>query len=106
MAWITLFLAGLLEIAWASFMKQSQGFTRLTPTIATFVTMLASFGLLAVSMKTLPLSTAYAVWAGIGTAGAFVAGIVLLGEQLSALRAAAALLIVAGLILMKVSSPD
>lgn len=104
MAWITLFLAGLLEIAWASFMKQSQGFTKPTPTIATFVTMLASFGLLSYSMKTLPLSTAYGVWAGIGTAGAFVAGIVLLGEELSAVRAMATLLIVAGLVLMKVSS--
>ncbi|MGC4053542.1 MAG: multidrug efflux SMR transporter [Paludibaculum sp.] len=105
MAWITLLLAGLLEIAWASFMKQSQGFTKPTPTIATFVTMLASFGLLSYSMKTLPLSTAYGVWAGIGTAGAFAAGVLLLGEQLNVMRALATLLIVAGLVLMKVSSP-
>ncbi|MBN9663539.1 MAG: multidrug efflux SMR transporter [Acidobacteria bacterium] len=104
MAWITLFFAGLLEIAWASFMKQSQGFTKPIPTTATFVTMLASFGLLSYSMKTLPLSTAYGVWAGIGTAGAFAAGVLLLGEQWNSIRALASLLILAGLVLMKMSS--
>ncbi len=103
MAWIMLFVAGLLEVVWATFMKQSQGFTRLTPTIVTFVAMFASFGLLSLSMKTLPLGTAYTVWTGIGAVGAFVVGITLLGEQVSPLRLAAAALIVIGLVLMKLS---
>ncbi len=106
MAWIMLSVAGVLEVVWAYFMKQSQGFTRLTPTAVTFVTMFASFGLLSLSMKTLPLGTAYTVWTGIGALGAFVVGIAVLGEQMSFLRVLAAMLIVSGLVLMKFSSPD
>ena len=99
-------VAGVLEVVWAYFMKQSQGFTRVMPTVVTFVTMFASFGLLSLSMKTLPLGTAYTVWTGIGAFGAFVVGIAVLGEQISFLRVLAALLIVSGLVLMKFSSPD
>jgi quaternary ammonium compound-resistance protein SugE len=104
MAWVALLFAGFLEIVWAYFMKQSQGFTRLVPTIVTFVAMFASFGLLSLSMKTLPLGTAYTVWTGIGAVGAFLVGTIVLGEQVTALRIAAAVLIVTGLALMKVSS--
>jgi quaternary ammonium compound-resistance protein SugE len=104
MAWIMLFVAGLLEVVWAYFMKQSQGFTRLIPTAVTFVTMFVSFGLLSLSMKTLPLSTAYTVWTGIGAVGAFVVGVTVLGEQISPLRVGAAMLIVSGLALMKLAS--
>jgi quaternary ammonium compound-resistance protein SugE len=106
MAWIFLIIAGLLEILWAFFMKQSDGFTRLGPTVITLVAMIASFALLAISMKTLPLGVAYTVWTGIGAVGAFVVGVVLLGEQTGALRVTAALMIVGGLVLMKLSSPD
>lgn len=105
MAWILLLIAGLFEVVWAYFMKQSHGFTRLVPTVVTFLTMFISFGLLSVSMKTLPLGTAYAVWTGIGAVGAFIVGIVALGEQASAMRIGAALLIVGGIALMKISSP-
>ena len=105
MAWILLFVAGLLEVVWAYFMKQSEGFTRAVPTAVTLVAMIASFGLLSVSMKTLPLGTAYTVWTGIGAVGAFVVGIAVLGEPLSAPRVLAAALIVSGLLLMKMSSP-
>ena len=104
MAWIYLLFAGLLEIVWAVSMKQSEGFTRLTPTLITLAGMIASFWLLAVAMRTLPLGTAYTIWTGIGAVGAFVVGIVFLGEQISAMRIAAAALIVCGLVLMKVSS--
>lgn len=104
MAWISLFIAGLLEIVWAFYMKQSEGFTRTQPAVITVVTMIASFVLLSFSMKTLPLGTAYAVWTGIGAVGAFVVGIVALNEQATPLRLAAAALIVSGLLLMKVSS--
>ncbi|MCA0202464.1 MAG: quaternary ammonium compound efflux SMR transporter SugE [Proteobacteria bacterium] len=105
MAWVYLIVAGLFEVVWAYFMKQSHGFTRVVPTVVTFVTMFISFGLLSVSMKTLPLGTAYAMWTGIGALGAFLVGIIVLGEQANPMRIGAAALIVAGLALMKVSSP-
>jgi quaternary ammonium compound-resistance protein SugE len=105
MAWLALAIAGLLEVAWAFSMKQSEGFTRLWPSTITIVTMLASFGLLAWSMRSLPLGTAYTVWTGIGAVGAFLVGIAVLGEAASPLRVLAALLIVSGIVLMKLSSP-
>lgn len=105
MAWFLLFIAGLLEIVWAYFMKQSYGFTKLWPTVATFVAMFASFGLLSISMKTLPLGTAYMIWTGIGALGAFIVGIMMLGETAGALRILAAAMIVGGLALMKAVTP-
>ncbi len=104
MAWVYLLVAGLLEVVWAFSMKQSHGFTRLVPSAITIVTMIASFGLLAVAMRSLPLGTAYTIWTGIGAVGAFLVGITVLGEQVSALRIGAAVLIVSGLVLMKLSS--
>lgn len=105
MAWSMLLLAGVLEVVWAYGMKVSDGFTRVWPTILTGIAVIASFVLLATSMRTLPLGTAYTVWTGIGAVGAFLVGVVALGEPLSALRGIAAVLIVAGLLLMKLSSP-
>jgi len=102
--WFILIVAGLLEVVWAFFMKQSAGFTRLVPSIVTLVTMGASFGLLSLSMRTLPLGPAYTVWTGIGAVGAFAVGILVLGEQASLMRLGAAALIVSGLVLMKLSS--
>lgn len=105
MPWIYLAIAGLFEIVWAFSMKQSEGFTRPVPTIVTIAAMIASFALLSLSMKSLPLGTAYTIWTGIGAVGAFVAGIAFLGEAASAMRIVAALLIVSGLVLMKISAP-
>jgi len=85
-------------------MKLSEGFTRLTPSVITVVMMIASFGLLSIAMRTLPLGTAYTIWTGIGAVGAFIVGIVALGEQLNAMRVCAAVLIVCGIVLMKMSS--
>ena len=104
MAWVLLFAAGLLEIVWAFTMKLSQGFTRVGPTVVTVLAMLASFGLLSISMKTLPLGTAYTVWTGIGAVGAFLVGAAVLSDPLTVVRIVAAFLIVAGLILMMVST--
>ena len=104
MAWMLLIAAGLLEIVWAFTMKLSQGFTRLWPSAVTVVAMLASFGLLSISMRSLPLGTAYTVWTGIGAVGAFVVGVAWLGEPLTAMRVVAATLIVGGLVLMKLSA--
>ena len=88
MAWIALLLAGLLEIVWATSMKLSHGFTRLTPSLVTLVAMALSFWLLSVAMRTLPLGTAYAVWTGIGTVGTVLLGILLFGEAATAIRLA------------------
>ena len=104
MAWILLIFAGLFEIVWAYAMKLSEGFTRLTPSIITIVFMILSFALLAYAMRTLPLGTAYTIWTGIGAVGSFLVGIFILGEPASAMRMLAAVLIIAGLVLMKLSS--
>lgn len=97
MAWVYLFLAGLLETIWAVGMKYSEGFTRLWPTVFTLVSMAASVWLLAIAMRTLPLGTAYAVWTGIGAVGAAILGMALFGEPRTALRIFCLLLIVAGI---------
>lgn len=104
MAWVYLVAAGILEIVWAYAMKQSHGFTRLVPTAIMLVTMIGSFGLLSISMRTLPLGVAYTIWTGIGAVGAFVVGVAILGEAASLTRILAALLIVSGLVLMKFST--
>jgi quaternary ammonium compound-resistance protein SugE len=105
MPWILLITAGVFETVWAYYMKLSDGFSRPGATIATFAAMAVSIGLLGLAMKSLPLGTAYMVWTGIGAVGAFVVGILVLGEAVTPLRLFAAALIVAGIGLMKVSSP-
>ncbi len=104
MAWICLVVAGVLEVAWAYSMKKSDGFTLLVPSAITIVLMIASFALLSVSMKTLPLGTAYSVWTGIGAAGAFIVGIAFLGEAATPMRILAAGFILMGIVLMKLAS--
>jgi len=103
MAWIVLVTAGILEIVWAFFMKKSEGFTLVVPSAITIVTMIASFGLLSFAMRSLPLGTAYTIWTGIGAVGAFAVGILVLGEAASPMRIAAAVLIIAGIVMMKLS---
>lgn len=104
MPWLYLVLAGTFEIVWAFSMKQSEGFTRLTPILIMLTTMVASFWLLAVAMRSIPLGTAYVIWTGIGAVGAFLVGIFILSEPVNAMRIAAAILIISGLILMQVAS--
>ena len=104
MAWVMLFVAGVFEVVWAYSMKQSEGFTRLIPSVVTIVMMAASFGLLSFAMRSIPLGTAYTIWTGIGAVGAFVVGIAVLGEQVNPTRILAAVLIVCGLVLMKMSA--
>ncbi|KQZ98464.1 multidrug transporter [Mesorhizobium sp. Root157] len=104
MAWVYLVVAGFLEVVWAFYMKKSEGFTLLTPSVITIITMIASFALLSISMKALPLGTAYTIWTGIGAVGAFVVGVIVLGESATPMRVFAAVLIVSGLVLMKLSS--
>ena len=104
MAWIYLVIAGVFEIIWAFTMKQSAGFTKITPSIITLITMVLSVVFLSISMKSLPLGTAYTMWTGIGAIGAFLIGIVVLGEPADIMRLSAAGLIVSGLLLMKLAS--
>ena len=104
MAWIVLVLAGIFEIVWAYSMKLSDGFSKLTPSLITIFFMVLSFGLLAYAMRTLPLGTAYTIWTGIGAIGSFLVGIFILGEPATAMRMLAAVLIISGLVLMKISS--
>ncbi|RHZ91537.1 QacE family quaternary ammonium compound efflux SMR transporter [Cereibacter sphaeroides] len=106
MAWVCLVAAGVLEIVWAFFMKKSAGFTLIVPTAVTLITMIASFGLLSVAMRTLPLGTAYTIWTGIGAVGAFIVGVAVLGEVVSTARVIGALLIVSGIVTMKLASVD
>jgi quaternary ammonium compound-resistance protein SugE len=106
MAWIALLAASVFEVIWSLALKQSDGFTRLAPSVLTIVTMFCSFFMLAIAMKTLPLSTAYPIWTGVGAIGAFIVGVAVLGETLSVTRVIAVLLIAAGLTLMKMTSSD
>jgi quaternary ammonium compound-resistance protein SugE len=105
LAWFYLFVAGVLEVVWAYAMKLSDGFSRPVPSVVTIVAMIFSFGLLALAMRSLPLGTAYTIWTGIGAAGAFIVGIVVLGEAATPMRLLAAGLILTGLVLMKVATP-
>ena len=106
MNWLILLLAGLLEIAWAIGLKYSEGFTRFWPSVWTAITMHASMVLLAIAMKSLPVGTAYAVWVGIGAVGTVVLGIVLFNESADFWRMASVGLIVAGIIGLKLATPD
>ncbi len=105
MAWFVLFLAGLLEIGWAVGLKYTEGFTRPLPTLLTVASMAGSLFLLGISLKSLPLGTAYAIWTGIGTLGTAVLGIALLGEAMSFPRLACIALIVIGIVGLKLASP-
>ena len=99
------FLAGLaFAFVWAFLMKASDGFSKPWPTIGTIAFMIVSFGLLSMAMKTLPLGTAYAIWTGIGAVGAFVVGVMVLGEALTPMRIGGVVLIVSGLVVLKLSS--
>jgi quaternary ammonium compound-resistance protein SugE len=104
MAWIYLIVAGCLEVVWAIGMKQSHGFTRLWPSVWTMVAMFASFGLLSLAMRVMPLGNAYAIWTGIGAVGSVIAGIILFHEPAAWPRLACIGLILAGIIGLKVLS--
>jgi quaternary ammonium compound-resistance protein SugE len=101
MPWVILTLAGLLEVAWAVGLKFTAGFTRPVPSLLTGLALVASVWLLALSARTLPIGTAYAVWTGIGAVGTVIVGIVKFGESASVFRLACVGLIVIGLIGLK-----
>ena len=104
MAWFFVLAAGLLETTWAFSLKLSHGFTSPLPTLATFALMGASFWLLSLAMKKLPLGTAYTVWTGIGAIGAVLVGILFLGESASFARLFCLALVVAGIVGLRLAS--
>ena len=104
MDWFILFIAGLFETAWAIGMKYSNGFTKLYPSIFTIVTMAMSVFLLSISLKSLPVGTAYAVWTGIGAVGTAVLGIILFGESKELIRIGFIFLIIVGIIGLRIFS--
>ena len=104
MAWIYLIIAGGLEVFWSTFMKLSEGFTRLWPSIWTIMGMLASFFFLSQAIKTLPMGTAYGVWTGIGALGAVIVGIVAFHEPVTAARLIFVGLLLIGIIGLKVTA--
>ena len=104
MAWMFLGIAGLLEVLWAYMLKVSDGLSKPVEATIAVVAMIASFVVLSLAMKSLPLGTAYTIWTGIGAIGAFVIGIVVLGESVTAMRVGSAILILAGIIGLKLAS--
>ncbi len=104
MNWIILFVAGLFETSWAIGMKYSDGFTKLYPSIFTIVAMAISVYLLSVSLKTIPVGTAYAVWTGIGAVGTAILGIILFGESRDLARVGFIFLIIAGIVGLRIFS--
>jgi quaternary ammonium compound-resistance protein SugE len=99
--WVLIAIAGLMETGWALGLKYSEGFTKLWPSVATMVLVVASFYLLSVAMKSLPVGTAYAVWVGIGAVGTAVAAVFLFNEPVNTMRVAGILLILAGIAALK-----
>lgn len=104
MAWLILVLAGIFEVIWAVGLQYSQGFTKLTPSLWTIAAMLISFALLGVSVKTLPVGTAYCVWVGIGTIGTVLMGIYLFNEPASLMRLSFVALVVIGVVGLKLTT--
>ena len=105
MSWVLLIVAGLLEVVWAIALKQSEGFTQGTASVVTIVAMVASFYLLGLSLRALPLGTAYAVWVGIGAVGTAIAGIVMFGEAATPMKLVSLVLVIAGIVGLKLATP-
>jgi quaternary ammonium compound-resistance protein SugE len=105
-AWVYLFFAGLFEVGWAVGLKFTNGFTRPLPTAFTVVSMVVSLGLLGLALKALPLGTAYAIWTGIGTIGTVLVGIWLFRESTDVLRLLCVGFIVAGIVGLKLVTPE
>ncbi len=106
MAWVILFLAGLFETGWAIGLKYTDGFTRLWPTVWTVFAMIVSLWLLGIAVKTLPVGTAYSIWVGVGSVGTVALGIALLDEPVNVARLVSVGLIIAGIIGLKLATPD
>ena len=105
MAWVVLFIAGMLEVGWAYGLRYTQGFTKLWPSVGTLGAMAVSFLLLSKALKTIPVGTGYAVWTGIGAVGTVIVGMAILGEPRDVGRLVCVSLIIAGIAGLKLFSP-
>src|SRR6056297_76061 len=105
MDWVVLVIAGLFEVGWAIGLKYTEGFTRLGPTVGTILAMIISVWLLGISVKSLPIGTAYAVWVGVGAVGTVMLGILLFGEPANIGRLISIALIIAGIVGLKLAAP-
>lgn len=103
MAWLVLLVAGLFEIGFVMGLNFSEGFTRLLPSLGMLVSGGISFYLLSVAMQSIPVGTAYAVWTAIGTAGAVLIGIFILGEPANALRLVGIVVVLGGVVMLKLA---
>lgn len=103
MAWVMLFVAGLFEVGFVMGLNFSEGFTRLLPSVATFVSGGISFYLLSLAMQSIPVGTAYAVWTAIGASGAVLLGIFLLGEPANLLRLAGVAVVLGGVVMLRLA---
>ena len=106
LAWLLLLVAGLLEPVWAGAMKESDGFTKLWPVVLTLVASCSSFVLLGLSLKALPVGTAYAVWTGLGAVGTAILGMIMFHEPATAVRLGSIGLIVAGIAGLKLAGGE
>ncbi|KJE34298.1 molecular chaperone [Thalassospira sp. HJ] len=106
MAWTALVIAGFLEICWAIGLKYTEGFTKPIPSALTIAAIIASFWLLSIAMRSIPIGTAYAIWTGIGAAGAVIFGIIMVGEPANPGRLVAIALILSGIVMLKLFSPS
>lgn len=104
MSWLILVVAGLFEVVWAVGLKYTEGFTRLVPSVLTVLAMIISFYLLSAALRTLPLSTAYAVWVGIGAVGTVIVGTLFFQEVISPLKLVSLLLVIAGIIGLRLAT--
>lgn len=104
MYWIVLFIAGLFEVAWAIGLKYTEGFSRFLPSVFTIICMIISMGLLAFTVKHLPVGTAYAVWTGIGAVGTAILGMILFNESKELIRIFFIFLIIVGIVGLKIFS--
>lgn len=104
MAWIYLLIAAVFEVQWAVTMKYTEGFTRLWPTVACLVGMAVSVYFLALSQKTIPVGTSYAIWTGLGATGTAILGMYLFNEPRDVARILCIVLIVCGVLGLKLFS--
>ena len=105
MSWFYLAIASLFEIGWTIGLKHSGGFSRLGPSLLTIVLMATSLLFLGLAVRGLPIGTSYAIWTGIGTVGAVIAGMVWFAEPVNVMRLACIALILVGVAGLKFSSP-
>jgi quaternary ammonium compound-resistance protein SugE len=104
MSWVVLIIAGLFEVAWATLLGESKGFTRPLPTVGFVVTLVISMYLLAVAVRTIPIGTAYAVWVGVGAVGAFLVSVLWLGERTTPAQLVSMAALVASILAVKLTA--